>query len=134
MAKAVGVDVVEIARMIEKIQKHDVKFLERFCTAREIESVHRDVTLSDGDIEKSWKFSSIAGIYAAKEAFAKAIGTGVAKGVNLKDIEILNDQSGAPYYQLYGSTYIQFKEAGFANPLLSISHDAGIATAVCILN
>ncbi len=134
MAKAVGVDVVEISRMIEKIQRHGVKFLERFCTEREIEFVRQEVMLSDGDVEESWKFSSIAGIYAAKEAFAKAFGTGVAKGVNLKGIEILHNKSGAPYYQLYGSTYVEFKEAGFANPLLSISHDAGIATAVCILN
>lgn len=129
MAKSVGIDLVEISRIEEKVNRSGVKFLEKFCTDAELRYANK------GEVDNpEWKYESIAGMYAAKEAFGKAMNTGIAKGVNLKEIEVQHDRLGNPVYQVYGSTFVRFKEAGYSNPLLSISHEGGMAVAMCIFN
>lgn len=103
-----GIDVVEISRF-ENMKNPD-EFLKRVFTDREAEYFSK----------KKNKWESIAGFYAAKEAFSKFLGTGV-RDFSLKDIEIAHNELGKPY--------ILFK-GGKIDADLSISHSDTVATAI----
>ena len=114
--RGLGLDICEIARM-EKLLKDD-RFLNRWFTEEEIRYIR-----SKGKNSAQ----TMAGIFAAKEAFAKALGTGIA--FDLKDVGIIHDEEGQPGYALSGEA------AGLAAGgrfFLSISHEAGVSAAVCI--
>ena len=114
--RGIGFDLCEIDRM-EK-QAENERFLNRFFTEKETAFI-----LSKGKN----KAQTMAGIFAAKEALAKALGTGIA--FELRDVEILHSDNGQPYYALTGEAA---SLSGNDRFLLSISHDGGIAGAVCI--
>ena len=120
MIIGIGMDLCEISRM-EKLLS-DGRFLARFFSAEEqayIQSKGKNAA------------QSMAGIFAAKEALAKALGTGITSGA-LADICILHDEHGAPYYDLCGS-YAEIAKKRQINALfLSITHEAGIAAAMCV--
>ena len=84
----IGVDIIENKRIIKSI-KND-KFKKRIYSQKELE-------LSTLTINKTSFFSKR---FAAKEAFAKALGTGFRNNLNFKDIEIINDKFGKPYYSI----------------------------------
>ena len=85
-----GIDIIDNRRIKKTIDRFGNKFIEK-C-------------FSDNEIYKSKKRKNsvnyFAKRYAAKEACAKALGTGLAKGINWKDIEIMNDINGKPYINL----------------------------------
>jgi len=116
MIRGVGFDLCEISRM-EK-QAENARFLNRFFTEVEVAFI-----LSKGKN----KAQTMAGIFAAKEALTKALGTGIA--FELKDIGVLHTDAGQPYYILTGEAA---KLAGDDQFRLSISHDGCMAGAVCI--
>ena len=120
MIVGVGVDVCEIARM-EKLLV-DGKFLGRFFSPEEQEY-----------IENKGKSAaqSMAGIFAAKEALTKALGTGLSGG-SIQDICVLHDKCGAPYYDLRGAFAQHASQRHITNLHLSISHDGGVAAAIAI--
>ncbi|WP_047380679.1 MULTISPECIES: holo-ACP synthase [unclassified Cetobacterium] len=111
----IGNDIVEISRIESAISKKGFK--ERVFTEKEIEQIEA----------KGGKSESYAGRFSAKEAIAKALGTGV-RGFNLVDIEILNNSLGKPEVKLYGN----LKEKN-VNVEISISHCKDYATAVAII-
>ena len=116
MVKGLGLDLCEISRM-EKLLEND-RFLTRYFKEGEI-----------GYIRSKGKSAAqtMAGIYAAKEALAKALGTGIT--FELKEISIFHDEAGMPGYSLSGKA----AETGQGDRFwLSISHDGGIAAAVCV--
>ena len=120
MIIGIGMDLCDISRM-EKLLS-DGRFLARFFSAEE-----------QAYIQSKGKSAaqSMAGIYAAKEALTKALGTGITSG-ELADICVLHDEHGAPYYDLRGS-YAEMAKARQINALfLSITHEAGIAAAMCV--
>ena len=82
----IGVDVVQNKRIKSLIK--DKKFLSRTFGKKEIK-------ISQKFLDKTNYFAKR---FAAKEAFAKSIGTGIRRNLNFKDIEILNDNKGKPYY------------------------------------
>jgi holo-[acyl-carrier protein] synthase len=82
----IGIDIIENKRIIKSI-KND-KFKKRIYSQKELE-------LSTLTINKTSFFSKR---FAAKEAFAKALGTGFRNNLNFKDIEVINDKFGKPYY------------------------------------
>ena len=82
----IGVDIIENKRIIKSI-KND-KFIKRIYSQKELK-------LSTLTINKISFFSKR---FAAKEAFAKALGTGFRNNLNFKDIEVINDKFGKPYY------------------------------------
>ena len=88
----IGVDIVQNKRLKKSIQNKS--FLLRLFTLLEIKN---SKLLKDKSIYFSKKF-------AAKESFSKALGTGFRKGLNFKDIEILNDNLGKPYFNLNNKT------------------------------
>ncbi|MBR3106038.1 MAG: holo-ACP synthase [Clostridia bacterium] len=119
MIIGVGLDVCGIARM-EKLLL-DGRFLARFFSAEE-----------QAYIQGKGKSgaASMAGIFAAKEALAKALGLGIV--ADLRDISVLHDERGAPYYSLSGE-YARFAEDKRIDSFfLSITHDGGVAAAVCV--
>tara|TARA_Y100001970_G_scaffold188898_1_gene229750 strand:- start:3637 stop:4029 length:393 start_codon:yes stop_codon:yes gene_type:complete len=88
-----GIDILDIRRIKNTINKYDDKFKKRCFTNNEI--------LKSESRKKS--IESYAKRYAAKEACAKALGTGLARGVFWKDIEIKNDKYGKPKIKLHNN-------------------------------
>ena len=116
MIKGVGLDLCEISRMEGKLT--DERFLNRFFTSDEVSYIH-----SKGKCAAQ----TLAGLFAAKEALAKALGTGIA--FDLKDVSVRHDEAGRPGYTLSGRVE---QLAGGDRFHLSVSHDGGMAAAVCI--
>tara|TARA_B100000963_G_C22303428_1_gene526741 strand:- start:180 stop:563 length:384 start_codon:yes stop_codon:yes gene_type:complete len=88
----IGTDIVNIDRIRNSLKKKN--FIERIFNKKEI--------LKCKKIKNS--MNCYAKRFAAKEAFTKALGTGVSKGINFKDIVILNKKSGKPYINIIGQT------------------------------
>ncbi|MDF2535628.1 MAG: 4-phosphopantetheinyl transferase [Bacillales bacterium] len=88
MIKGIGIDIIELDR-IEKILNKTPHFCERILTSEEI-AVFNSLSAQQRRVE--W----IAGRFAAKEAFSKALGTGIGKEFSFQSISILNDENGRP--------------------------------------
>jgi len=94
-----GIDIIDINRIRRVIEKYHHRFKKRCFSISEIERSEK-------------KFNSVesyAKRYAAKEACAKALGTGLARGVFWKDIEVKNNQNGKPFIKLHGKAKEFFK-------------------------
>ncbi|HBO34937.1 MAG TPA: ACP synthase, partial [Anaerolineaceae bacterium] len=72
-----------------------------------------------------------SGLFAAKEAVSKALGTGIGK-VAWQDIEILHEWSGEPILHLHGNALLVAQEKGLRQWSVSITHDGGLAAAVAV--
>ncbi len=118
MTLRTGVDLIEIARIEEVVARHGKHYLERIYTSAELEQCGKSN-------------ESLAGRFAAKEAVAKALGTGIGD-VTWKDIEILGDEQHAPTLTLYGVAVQKAKELGLQNWSVSISHSASHAVAIAV--
>ena len=94
-----GIDIIDIRRIKKTLDKFGDKFKNRCFTKNEI-------IRSENKIKST---ESYAKRYAAKEACAKALGTGLARGVFWKDIEVVNNQYGKPFIKLYGKAQEIFK-------------------------
>ena len=110
----IGIDIVQISRVEKLIERFGEKALNRFLTKNEQKILNSP--------------SSIAGFWAAKEAFSKAIGSGIGKECSFLDIEILKDTKGKPYFSQKTLQKFNLKTAD-----LSISHDGGFAIAAVII-
>ena len=88
----IGTDIVNIKRMERSLKKYGIKFKNKFFSKREIFYCEKNKNSS----------TFYAKRFAAKEAFSKALGTGIRKGVNLKNIEISNNIHGKPSILLKG--------------------------------
>ena len=88
----IGTDIVSINRIKKSIKNK--RFVKRVYNTKEI-SKCKKITKSDHCFAKR---------FAAKEAFSKALGTGISKGINLNEIVVLNKKSGKPYINLIGKT------------------------------
>ena len=87
-----GIDIIDINRIRRVIDKYGNKFKKRCFSTAEIERSEKRLN----------SVESYAKRYAAKEACAKALGTGLARGVFWKDIEVVNNQYGKPFIKLHG--------------------------------
>ncbi|PCF86055.1 holo-ACP synthase [Staphylococcus intermedius] len=94
MIQGIGIDLVEIGRMIETVQRQP-RFPERILSEQELERYH-DFTIERRRIE------FLAGRFAVKEAFSKALGTGIGKTITFKQIHCENDALGKPTIQMEG--------------------------------
>ena len=115
MIKGIGLDMVELHR-IEKAAQRTERFAKRILSDREYTRYEL--------LSHTRKTEFLAGRFAAKEAFSKARGTGIGQGCEFQDIEILNDEKGAPI--LY---FKQNKVNGF----VSITHTQTCAAAQVII-
>lgn len=121
--KGLGIDLCEIARLERAIESNE-RFLLKYYTEGERMWIEQKGRAGA---------QSAAAMFAAKEAFVKACGVGIGRGVELRDIEILHDDFGAPRYALHGGAKEQLESMGADVALLSLSHEAGVAAAVCVL-
>lgn len=92
MILGIGNDIIDIRRIEKTIEKYGERFLDRVYTDIEREKSER----------RHLKAASYAKRFAAKEACAKALGTGIAQGVRWKDMGVVNNPSGAPTMALTG--------------------------------
>jgi holo-[acyl-carrier protein] synthase len=115
MIKGIGIDIIELGR-IKKSMKNS-RFLDRILTNKEKQSF---VLLQN----ETRKVEFVAGRFAAKEAFSKAMGTGIGT-LSFLDISILNDENGAPF--------IEAAVTEKMNIFVSISHSREYAVAQVVL-
>ena len=118
----IGTDLCEIARIEKAIEK--AHFYERVFSIEE-----RDYLEKQG----KRKAESAAAMFAAKEAVAKALGTGFAKGVSVSDIRVTHDELGAPGVQLFGGAAARMQALGADQVLLSLSHEGDMALAFALI-
>ena len=122
-----GTDIVNIKRLEKILKKNSNAFKSRIFSKNEI--IYCD--------KKNYPFPFYAKRYAAKEALSKALGTGIRKGVNFKDIEISNNNHGKPYIILKGDTNIFLKKKIKKKKYsiyLSLSDDLPWAQATVIIS
>ncbi|UFS70891.1 holo-[acyl-carrier-protein] synthase [Geomonas sp. RF6] len=118
-----GVDIVEIARFERFVKEGNDPLFQRLFTAGEL-------AYCSG---KKHSAQHYALRFAAKEAFLKALGTGLRAGLSWQDMEVVHDSMGKPSLSLRGRALELFREAGGVSCFLSLSHDAGCAVAMVIL-
>ena len=120
MIVGLGLDVCSIDRMRKALERHGARFMARICSERECaESEGRDAGLA------------LAGRFAVKEALSKALDG--ARGVGWHEVELFHAPSGRPYLELRGKALAMAHSFGAERWHVSITHDAGIAAAVVIL-
>lgn len=120
MIIGVGIDLVEIARIEEMLARWPQRFAARVFTPEEIAACEN----------RSSRAAALAARFAAKEAFAKALGTGVDKSFSWKDFAVHNESNGRPLPRL--SARLAARLSGI-NVHLSLSHSDHYATAVVVL-
>ncbi|HBG06828.1 MAG: holo-[acyl-carrier-protein] synthase [Geobacteraceae bacterium GWC2_58_44] len=123
MIYGTGVDIVEIARFERFLAQGNDALFQRLFTPLEIEYC----------AGKKQSAQHYALRFAAKESFLKALGTGLRDGLSWKDMEVVNDHLGKPELRLYRRALEMFREAGLSACFLSLSHDAGCAVAMVVL-
>jgi holo-[acyl-carrier protein] synthase len=114
----IGVDIVEIERIQQAVQRYGPRFLQRIYTEPEL------LLCKD-------RANRLAVRFAGKEAVMKALGTGV-KGISWREIEILARPSGEPVVQLYGKALARASALGLNEFAISLSHSAEYAVASVI--
>jgi len=113
MIIGVGIDVVDVARFGETLRRTP-RLLERLFI----------------DSERSMGLNSLAATFAAKESLAKALGAPV--GLRWSDASVLRDADGRPHLKMWGTVQARADVLGVMGLHVSLSHDAGIASAVVI--
>ena len=113
-----GIDLLKIERIKNIYLNYGDRFLEKILTHKEIEQItnHKQI------------YNKIASKFSAKEATSKALGTGFAQGVKIKDIEILNLESGKPKITLYGKA--RKKINNIQSSSVSISDEDGFVISI----
>jgi len=125
---AIGVDIVQIERFNKSLEANE-KFANKILTQSELD-VFKSRTIKN--VKNGQHY--LAKRFAAKEAVSKALGTGIAKGVTFKDIEILNDEFGAPYVTLFDQALKVFESKKAETILISISDEVEFAVAYVTLS
>ena len=117
-----GVDIVEVRRIEALLSKYGQRFTNRL------------LSLSEQAIPELVEYSNsirLAGRWAAKEAVSKALGSGF-KGFGFYDIEIFNDELGAPQVRLQGGAATRANQVGICSISVSISHEREYAVAMAL--
>ena len=119
MKLTTGVDIIEIPRIRQVLERYGERFLERVYTSGEIAYCRG-------------RPPNLAARFAAKEATMKALGTGV-RGVGWKDIEVVRQESGAPSIRLHGRAERRAERLGVREISLSLSHSEDYAVAFVVI-
>jgi holo-[acyl-carrier protein] synthase len=123
MIVGTGVDLCEVGRMQEAIERHGQRILHRVFTEREVAYSER----------KANRFERYAARFAAKEAGMKALGTGWRGGLGWRDLEVINLPSGRPTLTFHGKAAEIAEKLAVRNISLSLTHTADQAMALVIL-
>ena len=123
MIYGIGIDLVNISRIERVISRWGDRFIARVFAPAETEFCYRRVS----------PFSAFALRFASKEAFSKALGLGMRKGLKWRDIEVFNDPNGKPGLRLHGQSSDICREAGITRIHLSLSDDSKYGVAMVVL-
>jgi holo-[acyl-carrier protein] synthase len=117
----IGIDLCEVARIARLHERHGERLLTRLC--REGEADRGRAALDQ----------HLAGLFAAKEAVLKALGTGWAQGLAFRHVEVVRAPGGAPGVRLHEEAAARAAAMGVTRIHLSITHERGFAAAVAVL-
>ena len=121
MIAGIGTDIAEVKRFEKWIKNPEM--LERFFNEKEMSSAKSD----------SARCQHYAVRFAAKEAFSKALGTGIT-GFNLKEVYITNNEAGAPILHIEGAALdLMNNRLGQCKAFVSLSHEKDYALAFVVL-
>lgn len=123
MIVSIGTDIIEVYRIRETLERTP-RFTERVFTEKEREYCEAKGAASA---------QSYAARFAAKEAFLKALRTGWRGKISWQDVEIKNDEFGAPYFEIKGEAQNILEKLGANKVHLSMSHTTQHATANVVL-
>ena len=120
MIIGIGTDIIEIDRVRQAVGREIFK-----------QKVFTETEQNYCESHGKQKYASYAARFAAKEAFFKALGTGIF--TKLTEVEVKNNSQGQPEIFLYGAAEKIFFDKGGGKIFLSLSHSKDFATAVCLL-
>ncbi|MGB6975603.1 MAG: holo-ACP synthase [Terracidiphilus sp.] len=119
-----GIDLIEIARIHQSMERFGERFLDRvFTPAEQAYCLRKQKTAAE----------SLAARFAAKEAGAKALGTGISRGVHWLEIEVVREPGGRPTLRFTGRAARIASAMGVARTALSLTHTANLAMASVLL-
>ena len=118
-----GIDLIEISRIQQSMERFGKRFLDRVFTAAEQAYCLRKRNAAE----------SFAARFAAKEAGAKALGTGISRGVNWLEIEVVREPGGRPTIRFHGRAAEISAHLGVAHVALSITHTATLSMASVVV-
>jgi len=119
----VGTDIVRVARMQRNLDRFGERFAERLLTDKELAEFRWTIQ----------RANFIAKRFAAKEAAAKALGTGFSDGIRLREIGVGHDERGKPLLEFSGRTLASLRGRGITAAHLSITDETDYALAFVIL-
>jgi holo-[acyl-carrier protein] synthase len=122
MIRGIGIDITEVEKIAKSLESE--AFQQKVFTSAELKTCS----------EIKNKAECLAGKFAAKEAFMKAIGAGLRQGIWFIQIEVLSDESGKPTVRVNGEAAKRLEDNGAKQIHISISHSGGLAVAVVILD
>lgn len=117
-----GIDLVEVRRIEGLLARHGNRFVDRICRPGECRERRGDAL-----------HQHLAGLFAAKESVLKALGTGWAEGLGLRQVEVTRTAAGAPLVVLHDAARERFLRLGGERFHLSITHDGAYAAATAVL-
>ncbi|QEA40119.1 holo-ACP synthase [Pistricoccus aurantiacus] len=123
MILGIGTDIAKLARFERALVRHGARFPERLLGETEL--------MRFG--QHSYPAAYLAKRFAAKEAFLKALGTGLRQGMRWTEIQIVNDAQGRPQLVLSGRAQALAMKAGVERMHLSISDESDLAMAFVVL-
>jgi len=118
-----GIDLVEIPRIQQSLDRYGARFLNRVYTPAEQAYCLRKRNAAE----------SLAARFAAKEAAAKALGTGISQGVNWLEIEVVREPGGRPTLRFQGRAAERAHRLGASHAALSLTHTNVLAMASVVL-
>ena len=119
MTIAIGTDIIDIQRIADSIDRQGDKFVQRILTQSEISEYQA----------RGHSVSFLAKRFAAKEAIAKALGTGIGRGISFQHMIISNNAEGAPQVELQDNAAERLNQLDGTNVLLSLSDEKNYAIA-----
>jgi len=123
MIKGLGVDIISVKRMEEAVARHGERLLKRVFTPQEVQYCMR----------KSLPAPHLAGRWAIKEAFFKAMGMGWGQGLRWREVELKGGLDLPPQVILRGRTKKKAEEMGISQVWASLSHEKEFAVAAVVL-
>lgn len=122
--KGIGTDLLDQKRIEKVIDHHNERFSQRILTAQELLVWQ----------QRGFSVNYLAKRFAAKEAIAKALGTGIAQGVGFQQMNITSDEAGKPIVTLTGQALVRMQAMGAEQVLLSLSDEGELILAFAVLS
>lgn len=118
----IGTDLVELERLDLSLRRHGQRLIDRLCRPGEVNPARQGKAM----------LQHIGGLFAAKEAVLKALGTGMGQGLGFRQVEVERGETGPPRVRLHDRAARRAESMGIRVIHLSISHERHYAMAVAI--